>query len=137
MGKNKYLSVAREDIILPNRIWPILRWIGSKKRLVCHIINYLPEDINSRSYWEPFLGAASLFLTVQPRKAFLSDANFHLIQCYESIRDNPNLVYNYLALHNKCSSRDYYYSVRIKYNASGFNNSQAARFIYLNRACFN
>ena len=35
------------------------------------------------------------------------------------------------------NSKDYYYQVRDEYNSSGFSPKQAARFIYLNRTCFN
>ena len=71
-----------------DRTCPILRWIGGKRQLVQHLISFLPPDIKNRIYREPFLGAGWLFFALAPKGAFLSDANEHLIRCYEFVRDS-------------------------------------------------
>jgi len=122
---------------LPRPIEPFLRWVGGKRLLIKRLLRYLPPDARLRSYWEPFLGAGSLFFSIRPRKAVLSDLNSHLIQCYQQIRDNPSRVASYLNAHAAENSADHYYDTRDEYNRSKSSAAQAARFIYLNKTCFN
>lgn len=116
---------------------PILRWAGGKRRLVPRLLRALPSDIALRRYNEPFAGAAALFLALQPRIAALSDANVHLMDCYSFLQAQPDQIHTYLRLHAARNSEQYYYEVREQYNRSGPSAAQAARFIYLNKACFN
>jgi DNA adenine methylase len=118
-------------------IEPFLRWAGGKGRLVKKLTLYLPKDISKRKYIEPFVGAGSLFLALQPQKALISDSNEHLINTYKYIRKNPDLIHTYLSQHAKKTSEKYYYQIRIIYNRSKPSAAQAARFIYLNKTCFN
>jgi len=101
------------------------------------LTRHLPSDLGSRTYHEPFVGAASLFFFIQPERAVLSDANEHLMNCYVTIRDHPDLVYTYLRKHGAQSSESYYYAVRDRYNIARHSVAQAARFVYLNKTCFN
>ena len=118
-------------------IEPLLRWAGGKRFLVKRFQKFVPKDLYSRVYREPFLGSGSLFLALLPNKAVLSDANEHLIDCYRFVRERPELVADYLRQHGTKSCEKYYYEVRAVYNHSKFSAAQAARFIYLNRTCFN
>lgn len=115
-----------------------LRWIGGKRRLASRLRQFVPRDYVTRTYHEPFLGAASLFLALEPRQAYLSDLNRALIQSFACVRTRPDLVARYIGRHAVRNSRAYYYEIREEYNrATRFSYAQAARFIYLNRACFN
>jgi len=115
-----------------------LRWAGGKRRLVWRLLRFVPTDFEQREYYEPFLGAGSLFVALQPRSSFLSDMNADLINSYRSVRDNPDLVARYLRQHARFHSEEHYYAVREDYNrAHYFSGAQSARFIYLNRTCFN
>src|SRR5258708_1772843 len=114
-----------------------LRWIGGKRLLIHRLLDFLPADIRERTYHEPFVGAASLFFAVTPKKAVLSDLNRHLIESYRHVRDSPSLVAGYLREHLERDSKKHYYNVREIYNRSIFSSAQAARFIYLNHTCFN
>jgi len=67
----------------------------------------------------------------------LSDLNRHLIECYRFVRDDYITVASYLRLHARENVREYYLRIRDVYNRSGVSAAQAARFIYLNRTCFN
>lgn len=121
-----------------NKDQSYLRWAGGKRRLVVRLKKFVPADLNSRTYREPFLGAASLYLSLTPQPAILSDINRDLINSFLYVRDQPTLVSRYLARHAAKNSREYYYRTRDRYNASRkFSCAQAARFIYLNRTCFN
>jgi DNA adenine methylase len=116
---------------------PFLRWAGGKWHLVRRLLDFVPKDLESRIYREPFLGAGSLFFALQPKKAALSDANEHLIRCYEHVRDDWKLVARYLRQHRSSDCESHYYRIRDVYNSSSFSPAQAARLIYLNKACFN
>lgn len=116
---------------------PILRWVGGKVKIVRRLLKFLPHDIDKRLYREPFFGAGALFFALQPKKAFLSDLNEQLIQCYRYVRDNPTGVSRYLQGHLAKASENYYYDIRDRYNRFSFSAAQAARFIFLNKTCFN
>ena len=88
-------------------------------------------------YVEPFAGAASLFFRITPARSILGDMNGHLIGAYRFVRDKPDLVHRYLLRHAANDSRSHYFRVRQDYNAGKWSAAQAARFIYLNRTCFN
>lgn len=119
------------------RARPFLRWIGGKRRLTAKLLAFVPPDARERRYFEPFLGAGSIFFALGPRTAVLSDLNEHLIQCYRSVRRDYRRVHSSLTTLAKRDSETLYYSVRTKYNQSRPSASQAARFIFLNHTCFN
>src|SRR5712692_7650350 len=119
------------------KVSPFLRWAGGKQQLKRILLAFLPLDVSERTYREPFLGGGSLFFAIQPAAAVLSDANEHLIKCYEFVRDQPTLVARYLRFHASKNTEAHYYRVRSAYNESQFSAAQAARFIYLNKTCFN
>jgi len=114
---------------------PFLRWAGGKSRITGLLAAYTPKTYNR--YWEPFLGSAAMFFYLHPEKAFLSDNNSALVDCYNQVRDNPEKIYEKLKEHTKKNSEEHYYSVRDLYNKSKPSISQSARFIYLNKTNFN
>lgn len=123
-----------EDELAPR---PFLRWVGGKYHLAGVLAQFAPKDVLKRTYHEPFLGAANLFFALRHPDAYLSDLNGHLIDCYQSIRDNPSEVAKAIRDHAENDSEDYYYAARDTYNRSPKGVARAARFIYLNRTCFN
>lgn len=117
---------------------PFLRWAGGKTRLVCSLEDRLPQDLSDDvMYFEPFLGAGSLFFRLRPQRAQLSDNNKDLIECYEALQDRPDLVVRYLKTHLTNNSEEYYYKMRGKYNKARQSFAKAALFVYLNKTCFN
>lgn len=116
---------------------PFLRWAGGKFYLSDALRRYVPEDVSERRYYEPFLGAGTMFFRLRHQMAHLSDLNAHLIECYRAIRDNPTAIAKALRLHARNNSESYYYTVRDKYNRSQAGVARAARFLYLNRTGFN
>jgi len=121
-----------------NRAKPFLRWAGGKTRLIRFLDNHLPKDFsNGNRYYEPFLGAGSLFFRLKPQKATLSDNNEDLIDCFQAVRKRPNLILKYLRQHLLSTCEEYYYKMREKYNTSKPSIAKAALFIYLNKTCFN
>lgn len=93
----------------------------------------IPGSFNR--YIEPFLGSGALFFYLQPSTALLSDINEDLINAYIAIRESPNEVRKKLVAHNKSHSEAHYYATRS--SAPTDSITRAARFIYLNRTCWN
>lgn len=116
---------------------PVFRWAGGKQRLAGRILQSFPTDVRKRQYVEPFLGAGSMFFRLGPRRAVIGDSNENLMSCYAWLRESPELVARYLRVHVKNHSPRHYYQVRGQFNKFSWSAAQAARFIYLNRACFN
>ena len=118
-------------------ISPLLRWAGGKQFLLPHLLRSLPSNWEVLDYCEPFLGAGSLFFALAPRNAVLGDANPHLIQFYRTITRNPAGVSKALGTHRTLGSKRHYYLVRGLYNRGTPGAAQGARFLYLNKSCFN
>jgi DNA adenine methylase len=110
---------------------PFLRWAGSKRSLLGHIIDVLPSTF--RRYHEPFLGSGSLFFLLQPESAVLSDACGELVETFSAVRDKPEMVLRYIA--QLKVDREVFYAVRAKRSTGRY--KRAAEFIYLNKACWN
>lgn len=114
------------------KVKSFLRWVGGKNWLAKNITEYLPEIFNN--YHEPFLGGASIFLSINPNgKKYLSDLNSDLISCYIQIRDNVEEVICFLkSLKN--SKQSYYKEREIIYTNPA---EKASQFIFLNKTSFN
>ncbi|MDZ8109409.1 MAG: DNA adenine methylase [Nostoc sp. DedQUE12a] len=112
---------------------PFLKWAGGKSRLIQQYIPYFPK--NYQNYYEPFLGGGAVFFYLQPNKAILTDINAELINTYCCVRDNVDELILLLKKHKEHHNRDYYYTIRNNY--VGTDLEKAARFIYLNKTCFN
>ncbi len=112
---------------------PFLKWAGGKRWLADQYLSILPSSFNR--YIEPFLGSGAIFFSLQPQKALLSDINKDLIDTYIAIKSDWTQVVHKLKEHHKNHSRDYYYKVR--YSKPRTIYYRAARFIYLNRTCWN
>jgi DNA adenine methylase len=115
------------------KITPFLRWAGSKRRLLPKLSAYWSGD--SERYVEPFVGSAALFFAIQPPQAVLSDINSDLIEAFALIRDDAAAVYERLI--ELPLGRKSYYALRAKNPVILSPLDRAARFIFLNRFCFN
>lgn len=112
---------------------PFLRWAGSKRKLVPKLSAYYGRDLNR--YIEPFVGSASLFFDVMPNRAILGDINRELIFTYREVKYRLSDVLRELGKLRR--SKKTYNRLR-KLNVQSLTRAQrAARFIYLNRFCFN
>lgn len=79
---------------------PFLKWVGGKHKLLTHIINKLPNKINS--YHDIFLGGGSVLLailTLQKNKKITIngsinayDLNKRLINTFKQVKNNPKLL---------------------------------------------
>ena len=117
---------------MPRCISPI-RWAGGKAWFVPHFNKYT-EGLNYNHYIEPFLGGASVFLSMEhPHEAYLSDVNEELILAYRIIRDHPEELIEQIQRYP--NTKDEYYRVRRLEPENEI--ERAARFMYLNYTSFN
>lgn len=112
---------------------PPLKWAGGKRWFANNHLDLLPEKFNR--YIEPFLGSGALFFSIQPKEAILSDVNKELINLYNVLCKNPDLLAKKMREHQRKHSTEYYYEIR-KYRPKN-EIYQAARTLYLNRTCWN
>ena len=112
---------------------PLLRWAGSKQQLVGELASYWSGS--KRRYVEPFAGSARLFFRLEPETALLGDINTDLIETYCEVRDDPENVHHLLS--GIPNDSDKYYELRAADAGEMTRTERAARFIYLNRYCFN
>ena len=116
---------------------PILKWAGSKRAIVPVLQAHMPETYGD--YWEPFLGGASLFLSLFPingKRAHLSDLNDDLITVYTAIRDDADAVMAAADKLNEDWTEEAYYAVRAQHDLTD-PVERAARFPYLNKYGYN
>ncbi len=111
--------------------------MAEKTALLPEILPRLPKKFGT--YYEPFIGGGAVFFALAAEKRFeravISDANKELIRTYEALkRDVDNVI---RALKKHVYEEKHYNAVRAQNpNTLGL-ASHAARFIYLNRSCFN
>jgi len=113
---------------------PLLKWAGGKTRLLPVLRKVLVRQ-TFRRYFEPFLGGAALFFDIGPKTAVLNDRNPELIFCYEIVRDHPAELFT--ALKQMQVSETEFYRIRSLNPESLAPIERAARFIYLNKTCYN
>ncbi len=114
-----------------------MKWAGGKGRLLGQLRPLLPPGVELRRHVEPFLGGGAMYFGLAPERALLSDINPSLVAMYEVVRDDADALIGALRRLAKGHSQTQYYEVREAYNGGGSRVQQAARFIYLNRTCFN
>ena len=119
------------------RARPFVKWAGGKRSLAARIWEQAPADFGD--YYEPFVGGGSVFFAMPERtgKAYLSDVNRELITAYKVIRDDVEGLIVALKehVHNHHADEGYYLRVRVQEPEAPL--QVAARFIYLNKTCYN
>lgn len=112
-------------------IRPFLRWAGSKRKLLKHLIPFIPK--NYGRYFEPFLGGGALFFFLQPQAAEVSDASEPLIRTYRAVKKHHEDILGILTpLRPNRETFELF-----KRQSAGDMIDDAARFIFLNKACWN
>lgn len=112
---------------------PILRWAGSKRKLIPTLLARIPSHFNR--YIEPFAGSACLFFALGPSRAVLGDINKDLMSTYSSLAHYPERISR--RARSLSDTRSAYYAIRDKFNKELNPISRSVYFIYLNRYSFN
>ncbi len=134
VGRVKDLANGKTSRLLAR---PPLKWVGGKRQLLLELLAHLPPTF--KNYHEPFLGGGALFFELANQgkieKAFLSDMNEHLIITYTAIRDQLPQVLRLLK--HYLYAEKFYYAKRALDPTLLSLPERAARFIYLNKTCYN
>lgn len=117
----------------------LIKWTGSKRLQAKQIISSFPKKINT--YFEPFLGGGSIFLSLIKSKAEIncyvcSDTNQELIGIWNIVKNNhlelcEHYKENWLTLKEKGES--HYLMIRERFNS----NKNPLDLFFLIRTCRN
>lgn len=139
----------KQNVNLPRsnsvRPFPFVKWAGGKTQLLNKIHQFIP--INFKRYFEPFLGGAALFFYLDSNRnqrhfdAFLTDINAELINAYLVVKTDIEPLIRVLVSYQKEFKKArsvFYYDIRDNVEKYVTNRiEQAARFIFLNKTCYN
>lgn len=125
---------------------PFLRWAGGKRKLAELIIESVPTNFDpiQNRYFEPFIGGGALVfalgnprgdLYIPGKNLHLNDSNPDLITTYKVVRSDVEGLIRKLTKLSRDTSKATYERVRSSKPKDEI--SRAARFIYLNKTCFN
>ncbi len=138
----------------PNRAKPFIKWAGGKGRLLSNIASRIPSWVRASgdiTYVEPFVGGGALLFWILQEypnitKAIINDINPDLTLAYRVVRDSAQQLIDlleetekhYFAIESEEQRKEYYLQQRAEFNLRNSGEvEQTARFIFLNRTCFN
>lgn len=112
----------------------LLKWIGNKQRFAHEIASFFPLDYGT--YYEPFLGSGAVLGTLAPERAVGSDNFEPLVEIWQTLRDNPQLLKQWYAdrWHDVMSGDKVEGYERIK--ASYNKKPNGADLLFLCRSCY-
>jgi DNA adenine methylase len=122
---------SHNDASIPDAAVPFLKWPGGKRWLAPMLAEVFRHEQVNR-YYEPFLGAAALYLQLRPPNAVLSDINEELIRFLKTIRVEPECVVRRVW---QWSNDESCYE-RVRASNPRTDRGRAARFLFLNRTCW-
>lgn len=135
-------------------VHPFVKWVGGKRQILKEITACFPTEFGNTltKYAEPFVGGGAVLFYVLSnynlQNVYINDINSKLINCYNVIKFYPHelieilqqLENNYLAYSVEERKKNFYLE-RLLFNTKKFlipyDIEQAARFIFLNKTCFN
>jgi len=122
---------------------PFLKWAGGKRQLHQFILPIIRKNLShDNKYYEPFVGAGSVFLELAHPNTIINDMNYELMLCYNVIKEKSDDLISLLDKYKKNHSKDFFYSIRGQDRDLNIFNQlsdveRATRLIYLNKTCFN
>jgi DNA adenine methylase len=138
-GQRKTATSPTLPGISVKRALPFLKWAGGKGQLLDQLSPHFPKAFNR--YFEPFLGSASVYFFLRNNRpqfaATLIDANADLINCFEMVKEDLDGLLPLLRNYQRRHAENFYYKTREQKPASLGRLERAARFIYLNKTCYN
>lgn len=122
-----------------NEVPSYVKWVGGKKQLLEQFKSLFPKEI--KRYFEPFVGGGAVAFYIlknyKPQEVYLSDINEELINCLNVIKTDLDSLIKALHKLKLAHNKETYYKVRAEDPNLICESDRAARFIYLNRTCFN
>ncbi len=125
---------------------PFLRWAGGKRKLVETLVKSFPISFvkSTENFYEPFVGGGALMLHlgdisskyyIPGNRLFINDSNPDLITAYQVIQDIPEKLIRALNKISQNKTKNEFLRIRAEKPKNEI--MRAARFIYLNKTCFN
>jgi len=144
MEKNRGQSQAIPA--LDNVPKPFLRWAGGKRKLTELLTDSIPRsfDFQKGRYFEPFVGGGAFMFAlgnknsetfIPGKNIFINDTNPDLIASYRVIKTDIYKLIERLHRYSIDTSKSAFDRMRNLEPRDDI--SRAARFIYLNKTCFN
>ena len=119
-----------------------VKWAGGKGQLLEQFKPLFPKKMNN--YLEPFVGSGAVFFYIiqnfKPKKIIISDINEELINTYKIVKTDVEKLIIELKQHKEyhlAKGKPYYLTIRATNPKDLPSLERAARFIYLNKTCFN
>ncbi len=145
LTQKEIVNTSTEELCVKhktNKAKPFVKWVGGKRQLLKQFKKlglYPPGGFDplKNTYFEPFVGGGAVFLDLLPQKAILSDMNLELVTTYNVIKNDLDKLIKKLKEHQRKNNKTYFLKTRAQNLNRLSDVSIAARFIYLNRTCFN
>jgi len=124
---------------MKNQVPTFVKWAGGKKQLLDQFKPCFPKQINR--FFDPFVGGGAVAFFViknfKPKEIFLSDINGELINCLNIIKTDTEALISELMKLKQGHNKEAFYKIRAEDPKLLSKLQRAARFIYLNKTCFN
>lgn len=119
---------------------PFIKWVGGKQKIILELLKRVPEEGRYSRYIEPFAGGSALLYRLKFKEAIINDINSELINTYQQVKDYPLKLSQLLESYE--NNEETFYRIREMdrdpdYHLKTTKLERAARFIYLNKTCFN
>lgn len=119
--------------------YPFVKWAGGKARVAPHVLRRLPDNIDT--YYEPMIGGGAIFFELARANRFkaavIADKNPELINAWQVVKEDVEGLIKELSDKKKYRYDKAVY-LKIREVPGKLSKVElAARFIYLNRTCFN
>lgn len=122
---------------------PFVKWVGGKRQLLSQFKElgvYPPQDFdaNKNTYHEPFVGGGAVFFDLLPQRAVINDFNSELVKTYNAVKNEVEALIGLLNSDYYLYDKERFLEIRALPLSQELSDLEtAARFIYLNRTCFN
>lgn len=125
---------------------PFVKWAGGKAQILSQLQPFFPAGFER--YIEPFVGGGAVFFhlhrqgRLSRKPSLLIDSLEELIDCYRAIQNRVEDLILELQRHEPHKhDKEYFYEVRAWDRARDYAQrdeiERAARFLFLNRICYN
>lgn len=122
----------------------ILKWAGGKRLLIKEISEIIDTNrlaAEQGQYYEPFIGGGAVAFALELNNTHINDSNEELINMYNVIKYSSSELIELLKIHQKNYNAAYYEKIRKLDRNKSYGNisdvGKAARFIFLNKTCYN
>lgn len=117
--------------------YPFIKWAGGKQNLAKHVIRRLPDEIDT--YYEPMVGGGAILIRMRGKfqRAVISDTNPEVVNAWRAVKKDVKKLIQALRRPKFKYEKETFLKIRAQNPDKLSPVGRAARFIYLNKTCFN